>query len=875
MRNISKISIALIFTLTGAFFCLDLPYASAECYTLRPPMIGNRLSKSFLDKLRKEKKEEDPLKTKYLKRTKGEEPTDYIKRVCGSESLYNLFRQLSKYNNRYSKGNIEALGWYFKTFDRFDRHLQLLCYYIYNSPDIEESARGNIIELINGPLDIMRKKIYIIKRHPGLNGEFRERSFFLATLANRLRGNLTSLAWMEWLPEDIDDPAYFAELCKVNLDSYVSEELKPITNKAGFNAIPKTPLVMIRKLRSSYDQYITPDEDTTRIFYNILKEEERIVVRILYKAPDGEILLLKKYRLNLIPLYEYGKRRIGTWEYIEDTDIIGRMPNSTPLYVKIIEDTKGLDLYKILGVELEDGPETIKKRYLELVKIFHPDKGIHPSGERFKRITAAYEILKNPQKRAIYHKNMQKRIKLKMIKRLNAYLDLPGTFNDRCYYDQKLGKRVVTASPNEIADEISTYGDPVPAMIIPFMINRLNKMMKAKGLNQFVLQKPNLALLEASLESSSYLSYKTTGSALLRIPLSSERIKEFIESTFINTQIKKLSFDGDDLLWTDEILRSAENEKKAEDSIRDIRRVLTELLEFVYTDESLRAGSGKILKAIEVLFDEEGKKLRAEIKLYPIHPLQVAVNLIRDFGITEPDLIVSAILHDIIEDVEKYGKNPDLIGRMFGKKVQRNILAVSNKELSDDEKDFLRGFFIEKLQLDAGSPETAKSLDAIMEILEYQIGVSRETRKDPAILILKSADLSDNALSQKNLADNPRAQSRLSSRYKGLLISFSEKLEALAQAESSKEKEKRNDTLIKGLGLNAKLYRTSYAELDGYSKKWEHAELHKKVLAEIDVRFGGLETLVGNLDRLASAKNQPFSVGEILERISIDSRTGI
>lgn len=62
------------------------------------------------------------------------------------------------------------------------------------------------------------------------------------------------------------------------------------------------------------------------------------------------------------------------------------------------------DLYDVLGVERDAKLDEIKKAYRKLALKHHPDKnpGDKDSEQRFKEVTAAYEILSDPQKRAAY-----------------------------------------------------------------------------------------------------------------------------------------------------------------------------------------------------------------------------------------------------------------------------------------------------------------------------------------------------------------------------------------------------------------------------------------------------------------------------------------
>lgn len=62
------------------------------------------------------------------------------------------------------------------------------------------------------------------------------------------------------------------------------------------------------------------------------------------------------------------------------------------------------DYYTILGVSRDASQEEIKKAFRRLVHEHHPDKhkGDKEQEERFKRVNEAYEVLKDPDKRAKY-----------------------------------------------------------------------------------------------------------------------------------------------------------------------------------------------------------------------------------------------------------------------------------------------------------------------------------------------------------------------------------------------------------------------------------------------------------------------------------------
>ena len=60
------------------------------------------------------------------------------------------------------------------------------------------------------------------------------------------------------------------------------------------------------------------------------------------------------------------------------------------------------DYYELLGVDRNASEDALKKAYRQLAVKYHPDKnpGDKNAETKFKEISQAYDILKDPKKRA-------------------------------------------------------------------------------------------------------------------------------------------------------------------------------------------------------------------------------------------------------------------------------------------------------------------------------------------------------------------------------------------------------------------------------------------------------------------------------------------
>ena len=143
----------------------------------------------------------------------------------------------------------------------------------------------------------------------------------------------------------------------------------------------------------------------------------------------------------------------------------------------------------------------------------------------------------------------------------------------------------------------------------------------------------------------------------------------------------------------------------------------------MYNNNTKNTSKRIVLDAVSFAAERHKNQTRKGLGKIPYinHPIQVA-KLLSDFGEEDDELIISALLHDVIEDTTKDEKEikelSNIILNKFGEIVLLTVLEVSdNKSLPVEERKRLQVVHTPKL---SDSAKKLKIADKICNILDIK-----------------------------------------------------------------------------------------------------------------------------------------------------------
>lgn len=181
-----------------------------------------------------------------------------------------------------------------------------------------------------------------------------------------------------------------------------------------------------------------------------------------------------------------------------------------------------------------------------------------------------------------------------------------------------------------------------------------------------------------------------------------------------------------------------------------LEKILKELLaKFVFaTDEEENLKTRALQNALELSIELHKEQTRQKSEPYINHILRVTNRLTVEYGVTDPDVIIAALLHDSVEDqsvgLSKLALLPEsrenslsYIANTFGSRVAFLVENLTNEEV--------------EIKYDENGNEIKQSDEEVIQ--NYTNHVEEIINKDDDLLLIKLSDFSDNALNLQSVED--------------------------------------------------------------------------------------------------------------------------
>jgi hypothetical protein len=166
----------------------------------------------------------------------------------------------------------------------------------------------------------------------------------------------------------------------------------------------------------------------------------------------------------------------------------------------------------------------------------------------------------------------------------------------------------------------------------------------------------------------------------------------------------------------------------------------------------------QVRKALDLLFHKQLEQRRGDGVSYVAHPMQVALDLMNDLGRTDVDLVVAALLHDVVEDTDV---SIHRVRKIFGYKAAWIILALTNLDLGYANRE--------------GLSEEDQQFEKIKAYQEHVF----DAVEDDDVFYIKLADVATNAFHLENFSDTPARQEWFANKYLKLVIEFEKRARAM------------------------------------------------------------------------------------------------
>lgn len=190
--------------------------------------------------------------------------------------------------------------------------------------------------------------------------------------------------------------------------------------------------------------------------------------------------------------------------------------------------------------------------------------------------------------------------------------------------------------------------------------------------------------------------------------------------------------------------------------ISHLRTRLESIVRRKFTDESIQ---DSVLDALEfMIVVHEQTAPRPGGYPYAVHPLRVALTVLEMFNVDDPDLVIAALLHDVVEDEPeavireaRAGRSDGLTADSPADGIEGAALTAIAARYSPSAASLVRA---------VTNPDFGADEDTETRNRRYQAHTRELFSGDPRVAIVKMADFFDNALDLARLPESRRTRLR-------------------------------------------------------------------------------------------------------------------